>query len=145
MRSLESILGRPVLFVVLPHRAEGACALRELGELMELQRQEVRFSGLACDQITLSSSAIDPPAGRDSCWDACHAVMEVVLGSSHYKTCNFLTFLSYSRTLCSRAFSHHQNQSPEQFQVIIILDLKTAIQTDSRRYVCQLPIACRVF
>lgn len=68
---------------------------------MELQRQ-VRFSGLACDQIILSSSVIDPPARRDSCWAVCHTVMEMVLCSSHYKTHYFLTSLTYSRTLhCS--------------------------------------------
>lgn len=110
---------------------------------MELQRQEVRFSGLTCDQINLSSSVIEPPVGRDSDWAASHAVMEMVFFSSHYTTCCFLTSLTYSRTLHCLAFSHHQNHSPEQFQVIIILDFKTAIQTDSHRYVCQLPIASR--
>lgn len=71
---------------------------------------------------------IDAPAGRDCCWAACHTVMEMVLFSSHYKTCYFFfTFLTYSRTLYCFFFPHHQNHSPEQFQVIIILDLKTAI------------------
>lgn len=69
--------------------------------------------------------------------------MEMIFFSSHYKTCYFLNFFDLLQDPTLFSFSHHQNHSPEQFQVIIILDLKTAIQTDSHRYVCQLTIACR--
>lgn len=91
--------------VVLPHWSRRGLCLQGAGRVDGAADLGTEILGLACDNITWFSSVTAPPAGRDSCWDAYHSVLQTVWCSSRYKPCCFLTSLTCSRTLHIHAFS----------------------------------------